>query len=46
MGAKIGSTVSSKTDLVIIKDLTTEPTSKVLKAQELGIKIITKNQVF
>jgi NAD-dependent DNA ligase len=46
MGAKIGSTVSSKTDLVIIKDLTTEPTSKVLKAQELGIKIITRNQVF
>ena len=46
MGAKIGSTVSSKTDLVIVKELETEPTGKVLKAKELGIKIITKNQVF
>ncbi len=46
MGAKIGSTVSSKTDLVIVKELEAEPTGKVLKAKELGIKIITKNQVF
>lgn len=46
MGAKIGSTVSSKTDLVIVKELESEPTGKVLKAKELGIKIITKNQVF
>ncbi len=28
--AKIGSTVSSKTDLVIVKELETEPTGKVL----------------
>jgi NAD-dependent DNA ligase len=39
-GGKIGSSVSSKTFLVIVKDLEGE-TSKVQKAKELGIPVMT-----
>ncbi len=47
MGAKITSVISSKTNLLIVKDQTIidNPTGKVLKALELGIKIITKDNI-
>ncbi len=47
-GAKISNSVSKNTDYLIVKDQNTidENTGKVQKAQELGIKILTKNNVF
>jgi NAD-dependent DNA ligase (contains BRCT domain type II) len=42
-GGKIGSSVSSKTFVVVVKDLDGE-TSKVLKAKELGIPVMTLEQ--
>jgi NAD-dependent DNA ligase len=46
-GAKLTSTVSKNTDLVIVKDQNTinEETGKVKKALELGITIITKDKI-
>ncbi len=47
-GAKITNSVSKNTDFLIVKDQNTidENTGKVQKANELGVKIITKNNVF
>jgi DNA ligase (NAD+) len=46
-GGKIGSSVSKNTDILIVKDQSVidDPTDKVIKAKELGIKIITKDKV-
>ncbi|GAB4164162.1 MAG: NAD-dependent DNA ligase LigA [Rickettsiaceae bacterium] len=41
MGAKVVSTVSTNTDLVIVGE---KPGSKLKKAQELGIKVITEQE--
>jgi NAD-dependent DNA ligase len=45
-GGKIGSSVSKNTDILIVKDQSVidDPTDKVTKAKELGIKIITKEK--
>jgi len=45
MGAKVSNSISSKTDYVVVKDKESleEKQSKILKAEELGIKIITKD---
>ena len=45
-GGKIGSSVSKNTDILIVKDQSVidDPTDKVSKARELGIKIITKEK--
>jgi len=40
-GGELGSTTSKKTDILIIKDITQNETSKVIKAKDLGIKIYT-----
>ena len=47
-GAKIGSSVSKNTDILIVKDQSTidENTGKVKKAKELNITIKTKDNVF
>ena len=47
MGGKISNTISKNTDILVIKDnsVLDNPTSKILKAQELGIKIIEKSQI-
>ena len=47
MGVKITSAVSKNTDYLVVKDQATidEGTGKVQKAQELGVKIITKDQL-
>ena len=47
-GAKITNSISKNTDYLIVKDQNTidENTSKVQKAIELGIKIITRDKVF
>lgn len=44
-GGIITNTISKNTNLLVIKDETVMNTSKVLKAKELGIKIITKDKV-
>jgi len=45
-GGKIGSSVSKNTDILIVKDQSVidDPTEKVSKAVDLGIKIITKEK--
>jgi len=47
IGVKISSSVSKNTDYLVVKDKETinEGTSKVIKAQEAGVKIITKEQL-
>lgn len=47
IGVKISSSVSKNTDYLVVKDKETinEGTSKILKAQEAGVKIITKEQL-
>jgi len=47
LGGKIGSSISKKTEYLIVKDkkVIDEPTDKISKAMSLGIKIITKNQL-
>jgi len=47
MGVKISSSVSKNTNYLIVKDKETieENTGKVEKAKELGVKIITKNEL-
>jgi NAD-dependent DNA ligase len=44
MGVKISSSVSKNTDYLVVKDKD-ETTSKIEKAKELEIKIITKNEL-
>ncbi len=46
-GGKIGSSVSKNTDFLVVKDQTVidNPTDKVTKAKDLGIKIITKDKL-
>lgn len=44
-GGILTNTVSKNTDLLVIKDSSVMDTSKVVKAKELGIKIITKDKV-
>ena len=46
-GGKIASTVSKNTDILVVKDKESldTPSSKVIKAQKLGIKIIQKSQI-
>jgi NAD-dependent DNA ligase len=45
-GGKIGSSVSKNTNILVVKDQSVidDPTDKVSKAKELGIKIITKEK--
>jgi NAD-dependent DNA ligase len=47
MGVKISSSISKNTNYLIVKDKETieENTGKVEKAKELGVKIITKNEL-
>lgn len=44
-GGILTNTVSKNTDLLVIKDKSVMDTSKVVKAKELGVKIITKDKV-
>ncbi len=46
-GGKIGSSVSKNTDYLVVKDQSVidDPTDKVTKAKELGVKIITKDKL-
>lgn len=44
-GAKLTNSISKNTDLLIVKDNSVMDTSKVKKAKELGIKIITKDSL-
>ena len=44
-GGVLTNSISKNTDLLVIKDNTVMDTSKVIKAKELGIKIITKDKV-
>ena len=46
-GGKIGTTISKNTDYLVVKDQTfvTSPTDKVLKATEIGVKIITQDKL-
>ena len=44
-GGILTNTVSKNTDLLVIKDKSVMDTSKVIKAKELGVKIITKDKV-
>ena len=44
-GGILTNTVSKNTDLLIIKDKSVMDTSKVIKAKEMGIKIITKDNI-
>jgi NAD-dependent DNA ligase len=44
-GGVLTNSISKNTDLLVIKDNTVMDTSKVIKAKELGIKIITKEKV-
>jgi len=46
-GGKIGSTITKKTNFLIVKDksIIDSPTDKVVKALSFGIKIITKNDL-
>lgn len=47
MGGNVSNNVSKNTDIVVIKDKSVfnNPTSKIKKAQELGIKIIERSKV-
>jgi NAD-dependent DNA ligase len=47
LGGKVSDSVTSNTDILVVKDesILENPTGKVQKALEKGIKIITKNQV-
>jgi DNA ligase (NAD+) len=47
IGVKISSSVSKNTDYLVVKDNATieEGTGKVSKAQEIGVKIITKDEL-
>lgn len=47
LGGKTSSTISKNTDILVVKDQTVldNPTSKVSKANELGVKIILKKDV-
>ena len=47
IGVKISSTVSKNTNYLVVKDQATieEGTGKVQKAQEVSVKIITKEQL-
>ena len=47
IGVKISSSVSKNTDYLVVKDQETinEGTGKVQKAQEVSVKIITKEQL-
>ena len=47
MGGKIGTSVSKNTDYLVIKDSSAldEPSDKIKKALELGIKILTKDKM-
>jgi len=47
LGGKVGNTISSNTDILVVKDesVLENPTSKVKKAEEKGIKIIVRNKV-
>lgn len=47
MGGKISSTISKNTDILVIKDKNCldNPSSKILKAQQLKIKIIVKSDI-
>lgn len=47
MGGNISNSVSKNTNIVVVKDSSVleNPTGKVLKAKDLGIKIIEKSQV-
>ena len=44
MGAKVASAVSSKTDYLVNNDITSN-SSKNKKAKELGVPIITEDQL-
>jgi DNA ligase (NAD+) len=44
-GGILTNTVSKNTDLLVIKDSSVMDTSKVVKAKEIGIKIITKDKI-
>tara|TARA_Y100000590_G_scaffold65003_1_gene70191 strand:- start:2995 stop:4929 length:1935 start_codon:yes stop_codon:yes gene_type:complete len=44
-GGILTNTVSKNTDLLVIKDKSVMDTSKVIKAKDLGVKIITKDKV-
>ncbi|ADO67496.1 putative NAD-dependent DNA ligase [Cafeteria roenbergensis virus] len=47
MGGTVSNSVSKNTDIVVVKDssVLNNPTGKVLKAKDLGIKIIEKSKV-
>lgn len=47
-GGKIANTISKNTDILVVKDkeYLNNPTSKVIKATQLGIKIIDKSQAY
>ena len=45
-GGVLTNSISKNTDLLVIKDNTVMDTSKVIKAKELGIKIITKDKLY
>ncbi len=47
MGVEVKSSISKNTDLLVVKDSETieENTGKVKKALDLGIKIITKDEL-
>ena len=44
VGAKMGSSVSKNTLCVVVKDLNSEESSKVLEAKRLGIHVLTLSQ--
>jgi NAD-dependent DNA ligase len=44
VGAKLGTSVSKQTFLVLVKDIDTEDTGKVLEAKKLGIPLMTPEQ--
>jgi DNA ligase (NAD+) len=47
MGAKVTNSISSKTDYLVVKDKESleEKQSKIIRAEELGVKIITKDEL-
>ena len=44
VGAKMGSSVSKNTLCVVVKDLISEESSKVLEAKRLGLPVLTLSQ--